>query len=430
MNNRGRLSFLVVLLAILLVVLAVLPQSRFFLTGIVRMEPWYLGQPASYWEQALKAEIQAHKKWEQNVSQNLQAARERGSMPKWPSTEVKTRLEEGGENAFPVLVELLKVPDAEFQQKVTWMVFRLQVNSQEMADSLASTLRFRTDRGIVGKVMGKVMDYDRATGLAALRDAIANNPDQNMRDHCESILAARYEKNETAKQTPRADEDDEKPAAVKTSRVTQDAGEDEATGSSVSAAIRQSPSSSSDWNPAMAVRAVNRLQALGRADAIAELRKFSEDYDRVSLILRLLFEVDHRSEAQFLLILQNDVPFCLTGGGMRMGRPSDPLEYLGRGPFLPLRAKQLHPADDPIAAIDKLLALPQTTELLSNSEWSRAGLRRQAWLAIAPLLSGASVRSNPDHAEFMDEEWEARKREAAKAKTYWDVEKQDYAVKK
>jgi hypothetical protein len=31
--------------------------------------------------------------------------------------------------------------------------------------------------------------------------------------------------------------------------------------------------------------------------------------------------------------------------------------------------------------------------------------------------------------EFMDKEWEARKREVAKVKTYWDVEKQDYAVK-
>jgi hypothetical protein len=134
-------------------------------------------------------------------------------------------------------------------------------------------------------------------------------------------------------------------------------------------------------------------------------------------------------EATFLLVLQDDVPFCLTGGGMRAGRPSDPLEYLGRGPFLPLRVKPLHPVDDPIAAVDKLLTLSQTRGL-PDSESFRAGLRRQAWQAITPLLPGALVHSDQDHTAFLDKEWEARKREAAKVKTYWDVEKQDYAAKK
>jgi hypothetical protein len=241
------------------------------------------------------------------------------------------------------------------------------------------------------------------------------------------------------------------PVPAKVSHVAQDAAKDVATRSIVGEAIRKSPSSTRDWNPVMLVRAVNQLEALGRADAIAELRRFSKypfhDYDRVCLILRLLFEVDPRSEGlhlgaldltpskadealwpRFPLALQDDVPFCLTGGGMRIGRSSDPLGYLGRGPFLPLRAKPLRPADDPIAAVDKLLALPQTGRL-TNSESFRAGLRRQAWLAIAPLLRGTPVHSNPEDMEFTDKDWEARKREVAKAKTYWDVEKQDYAVK-
>jgi hypothetical protein len=230
MSHRGRLSCLVLLLAVLLLVLAVLPQSRFFLTGIFRLEHWYSGQPTSYWEEALKAEIQAKKKWQQEMLQSFQTTKKLPPAGKSHSPEITTRLKEGGEEAYPVLVELLKVPDAELQQEVTWILFRLQPNSQEMADSLASTLRFRTDGESVGIVIGRVMDYDRATGLAALREAVANNPDQNMRDHCESVLA-RYEKNETAKQVSANDE--EKPAAVKISHVTQDAGEHEATRSEV-----------------------------------------------------------------------------------------------------------------------------------------------------------------------------------------------------
>jgi hypothetical protein len=221
MSHRGRLSILVLLLSVLLVVLAVLPQTRFFLTGIFRIEHWYLGQPTSYWEEALQAEIQAGKKWQQEMSQSLQTTKKLPPAGKRPLPEIRTRLREGGENAFPVLVELLKVPDAELQQEVTWIMFAIEPNSQEMADSLASTLRFRTDGESVDLVMGKVMGYDRATGLAALREAIANNPDQNMRDHCESALA-RYEKNETAKQTPRAEEDDEKPAPAKISQSALD----------------------------------------------------------------------------------------------------------------------------------------------------------------------------------------------------------------
>jgi hypothetical protein len=48
MSHRGRLSFLVLVLSVLLVGLAVLPQTRFFLTGIFRMEHWYLGQPPEH----------------------------------------------------------------------------------------------------------------------------------------------------------------------------------------------------------------------------------------------------------------------------------------------------------------------------------------------------------------------------------------------
>jgi hypothetical protein len=214
-----------------------------------------------------------------------------------------------------------------------------------------------------------------------------------------------------------------------------------------------------NWNPVMLVRAVNYLQSLGRAKAIAELQEFrkiarrtfitereptdidTSNYDCVWPILRLLFDVDNRNTKmqiglmepspqagdescwpRFPLAVMDDIPFTLIDSVTSFGPARDPMDYLGRGTYLNLRAKPLLPADDPIATVEKLLTLPETGRLCDSEDY-RAMLRRQAWQAIAHL-----VRAPMGDNDCADAAWEERKKLAARLKIHWDVEKQDYVA--
>jgi hypothetical protein len=182
-------------------------------------------------------------------------------------------------------------------------------------------------------------------------------------------------------------------------------------------AINGAPSvGARDFNPAMLVRAVNRLHALGKEQAIAELRRFLKistrsfcverdpanidtcDNQCVFLIVRLLFEPAEptgkrpemrigamrpsppegdRSWPLFPLALQDDIPFILIRGVILSGVPEDPSVHVDWAEkHGKLRARPLRPIDDPLAAVESLCALPR-----SNS-WEMAMLRDQAWKMV------------------------------------------------
>jgi hypothetical protein len=74
-----------VLLALVCAVVLASPSGRYALLGLVRNEPFYDGMPASYWKDEMR-------KWTANASS-------------WP------RVLDGGKEAVPVLIELVKGND-------------------------------------------------------------------------------------------------------------------------------------------------------------------------------------------------------------------------------------------------------------------------------------------------------------------------------
>jgi hypothetical protein len=222
-------------------------------------------------------------------------------------------------------------------------------------------------------------------------------------------------------------------------------------------------------NPIGLVRAVNHLQSLGKSKAVSEMREFlriardsngterdpanidTSDYQCIFLIVRLLFEPEDASEhlppmhiggmspspakadeplwPLFPLAIQDDIPFVLIDGAALLGLPESPSVHVdwaekhGR-----LREKLLRPADDPILAVDKLIALPQTQRLL---DWhSPLVLRRQAWRTIASLARRSPPQDNlvSRTKEENDAEWEECKRIASKLRLRWDTKQQNYVA--
>jgi hypothetical protein len=217
---------------------------------------------------------------------------------------------------------------------------------------------------------------------------------------------------------------------------------------------------SKSWNPVMLIRAVNHLHSLGKEKAIAELWQFmkialrsrgerdpadidTSDCQCVFLIVRLLFDLkdsgqrfpkDYLGEPSpekedeslwpaYPLAISKDVPFLvIERSSPGFGPPPNPSEDLvaaERG--VKLRMRPLRPADNPISAIDKLLALPQTKRLCDSEEF-RAMLRRQAWQSIAHLFPAVAGD------DFSEAAWEERKKIAAKMVIRWDVKKQNYVA--
>ncbi len=121
------------------------------------------------------------------------------------------------------------------------------------------------------------------------------------------------------------------------------------------------------------------------------------------------------------MAVQDDLPFILedpfAGAGADPVCAVDRAENYGK-----IRAKPLRPADDPIAAAEKLAALPRRTALPNPNE-ERATLRREAWQTIASLVQ---VRAGD--RDFTGPAWEVRKKAAANLKIRWDVEKQNYVA--
>jgi hypothetical protein len=214
------------------------------------------------------------------------------------------------------------------------------------------------------------------------------------------------------------------------------------------------------WNPVMLVSAVNHLHFLGKEKAIAELREFlkiagrsrverdaadidTSDRQVVILIVRLLFEPQDPEELLpkvrmgsptpeeedeslwplFPLALQKNVPFLvIKGAGAIAGAPHNPRSDLDWAEeHGKLRMRPLRPADNPINAVEKLLALPETKRLCDSEEF-RAMLRRQAWQSIAHLFP--TVAGD----DFSIRGWEERKKIAATKDIRWDVKHQNYVA--
>jgi hypothetical protein len=234
-------------------------------------------------------------------------------------------------------------------------------------------------------------------------------------------------------------------------------------------AINGSPSvMEADFNPVMLIRAVNRLRALGKEKALAELREFhsiargsrnvlhdptnidTSDGECIFLIVRLLFEpadpkdkmplmgigafqpspkeIDKARWPLFPLALHDDVPFLL--GQVYLfasGCPESPLAHVewaekhGK-----LRAKPLRPPDDPIKAADSLMATPEAKRLFKDND--RGDVRRQAWRMIQHLTDRSIDDWNflPRRKYDADADWADYKRTAAKIKYHWDDKSQAY----
>jgi hypothetical protein len=227
------------------------------------------------------------------------------------------------------------------------------------------------------------------------------------------------------------------------------------------------------FNPVMLVRAVNHLRALGKDKAIAELRKFlkiarwsisnaerdpvnidTSDKQCVFLIVRLLFEpakpgetlprmrigamfphppdLDKALWPLFPLVVQDDIPFILIEGvnldGLAEG-PSAHVDWAEK--HCKLRARPLHPSNDPLGAVDNLMALPQTARLTAGFSGDRGVLRRQGWRMIKDLTQQPEGRFDflPYPGYDANTDWAQRKKIAAKLKIAWDDERQAYVAR-
>jgi hypothetical protein len=237
-------------------------------------------------------------------------------------------------------------------------------------------------------------------------------------------------------------------------------------------AINGAPSATANrFDPVMLVRAVNHLHALGKDKAIAELYEFlkiarynphverdpanidTSHYECVFLIVRLLFEPaeagdrlppmhafapppdkDEALWPLFPLALQDDIPFIVGEPMMLQGSPELPSPHVAwaarRGK---LRARPLRPADDPLRAVDKLMALPQTARLNAwpNDFSDRGDLRRQGWKTIAHLARRPAGSQDfwHFHGKYdANADWAVHKRIAAKLKIRWDDKLQKYVA--
>ncbi len=225
-------------------------------------------------------------------------------------------------------------------------------------------------------------------------------------------------------------------------------------------------------NPVALIRVVNHLHAFGKDKALAALREFLEiagtdkfgdrdpvnidtsDYQCVFLIVRLLFEpakanerVPHMyigamipSPAEqdeelwplFPVALRDDIPFLWPVGIFLAGTPEPPQRHVDWAEkHGKLRMKPLRPPDNPLAAVDALIALPHSARLLRRDAESDA-TRRQAWRMIAPLAGAWPEDQHFPRQKKVDlkGEWEAQKKAAAKLKIRWDENKQEYVAGK
>jgi hypothetical protein len=229
-----------------------------------------------------------------------------------------------------------------------------------------------------------------------------------------------------------------------------------------------------NYNPAMLVRAVNGLRAMGKQEAIDRLAEYlalavdirfhngkvdatnidTGDRDGVFWIIRLLFEpanADERLPTPYVYVetfdddepdaplwpycpldLFADIPLFLHTGGGGTGLPEDPSSHLNWArDHGVLRSEPLRPADDPLAATDKWLALPKTRRFMEQRSWfgpDPNGLRMQAFRMVAHLLPDVQWALG-ENAALEEEQWQALRKEFDRRRIHWDAEAQSYTLR-
>ena len=167
-------------------------------------------------------------------------------------------------------------------------------------------------------------------------------------------------------------------------------------------------SNGSGFHPRRLIRAVNRLQPLGREQALLVLDEFlrvtsafhGPGRDGVFLVLRTLFEVpekegfmrrmaigafmpeepsNKRDAPRYPIVLQDDIPFLIANGSMLAGRaerPESHLAYFAKVGVL--RARPLRPTPHPVQAFRTLLDSPQWFfSKKAQSDWMKGIVARQ-----------------------------------------------------
>lgn len=214
------------------------------------------------------------------------------------------------------------------------------------------------------------------------------------------------------------------------------------------------------------IKAVNGLQPLGKQEALDSLRRYVAiapdgffDNDRVAFdpanidqgnhrvafwIIRLLFEpaqagtripqpmigaaVPHRPKADdglwplFPIELVDDVPFMIAEGWNLGGHPQHPSAHIAWAErYGVIRDAPLRPADDPLAAADRLLSLPKSQRLIVRTDH----IRNQTWQFVANVLSMPD-RDQRRFNEVTDNQWDNLRRTAAENHIHWDEKSQRY----
>lgn len=168
------------------------------------------------------------------------------------------------------------------------------------------------------------------------------------------------------------------------------------------------PSYNSRFDPLRVIQAVNALQPLGKADALAVIDEFLrvssvlDDPGRegVFMVLRTLFDPptgqalppmmvggpspapkDERVFPRFPVVVVDDIPLTLTRGYILGGHAEQPEDHIRwYRTHATLRATPLHPPDAPLAAVDRAFAAgaPQAVAAGLDDDNGRVFVRDQA----------------------------------------------------
>lgn len=222
--------------------------------------------------------------------------------------------------------------------------------------------------------------------------------------------------------------------------------------------------SGSRYNPLMVIRAVNRLQPLGKEKSLAAIQEFlrvssrfdDEGREGMFLVLRTLFDVpaepgffppmlvgapspspptDPKLLPRFPIALVGDIPFLLVDGYTLHGRDEPPehaFDYFKKNGKL--RPKLLVPTERPFRSLDEFIVSPQWIFAGSNDHHSdqreRDLLREQAL-----RLLGTVYAVQPDRfGKFLPDDSNEKQRRrhdeiltrASEMKIRWDATLEKY----
>jgi len=175
----------------------------------------------------------------------------------------------------------------------------------------------------------------------------------------------------------------------------------------------------------------------------------------IYLILALLFEPSTPSDAEaahefrfallakptsdqtknwpeFPFALENDIPFLIareTSGWEGIPPyPDTAIDWAEKhGKF---RDKPLRPSDNPLLAVENLIALRKPFPHFSGVK-PETELRRQAWRAVRHLVpnDSSSIEERTSYLSFdVDKSWQKYKSLIAELKIRWDEKRQDYVA--